>query len=60
MQGGELAMTGSVLRHFAVIRAETEALIRAALPGIVLGEPRRTAAQGAAMLARKMGETNTN
>ena len=57
MQGGELAMTGSVLRHYAVIRSQTEALIRAALPGIAIGEPRRTAAQGAALLARMTDET---
>lgn len=49
---GELAMTGSILNRYASIRARTEEIIRAALPAAAILSPRRTPAQGAALLAR--------
>lgn len=51
MTGGELALTGSVMNHYPLIRAQTEALIRAALPDAVLLSPRHRPARGAALLA---------
>ena len=51
IQKGELAMTGSIVSHYPLIRARTESLLRAACPGIALLSPRGCAAQGAAKMA---------
>lgn len=51
MEDGELAMTGSVLTHYGLIRRRTEEMIRGGLPGVRVLSPRASAAQGAAMLA---------
>ena len=53
MTDGELAMTGSVLTHYPLIRANTEALILKKLPGVRILSPRFSPARGAAMLARE-------
>lgn len=51
---GELAMTGSVLTHYAAIREETAAICRAACPGMRVIAPRGSAAEGAVSMAMHM------
>ena len=54
LDAGELALTGSILNHFPVIRARVTELCKAACPNMEVIEPHGTPAQGAAMLARKL------
>lgn len=51
---GELAMTGSVLTHYAAIREEAAAICRSACPGMQVIAPRGSAAEGAAAMAMQM------
>ena len=56
MTGGELALTGSILTHHALIRERVIALVHDALPDISIHDPRGTSAQGAARLAELLAE----
>ena len=53
MTDGDLALTGSILRHFSVIRGQVEARMREAFPRVRLMQPRGTPAEGAARMARE-------
>ena len=54
MQGGELALLGSIFRYFAPIRRLVEEKLQALLPQVAVIEPRGSAALGAAKLAREI------
>ncbi len=51
MQSGELALMGSMCKHYPVIRGRLTARIRAALPEVNIIEPRGTPSEGAAWMA---------
>lgn len=48
----ELALTGSILEHYRVIRSALESQVYAALPDLRICSPKRMPAEGAARLAR--------
>lgn len=54
MQGGELALLGSIFRYFAPIRRLVEEKLHTLLPQVAVIEPRGSAALGAAKLAREI------
>ena len=54
MTGGEVALTGSIFKYYPLIRGLTQERLEQALPGIRITEPRRSPAQGAAQLARRL------
>ena len=52
LSGGEMALTGSILKHYPAIRRGVEMRLREACPDMRCIDPRGTAAYGAALLAR--------
>ena len=54
LTGGELALTGSILTRYDVIRQDVIRQVHAAFPHIRIHDPLGSAAQGAAKLAMKM------
>ena len=56
LQGGELALLGSILTRYERIRAGVTRLCRAAYPDMKVIAPRASAAMGAALLARDLKE----
>jgi N-acetylglucosamine kinase-like BadF-type ATPase len=56
MEGGEIAMTGSILNRYAPIRAMTEERIHAELPEVRIISPRFSPARGAALMARNLAK----
>lgn len=53
MTGGEIALLGSIMQHYPMIRQGVCEHLTAELPGARIIEPRGSAALGAAQLARK-------
>lgn len=56
-ESGELALLGSIFTHYAYIKEKVVSSIKAELPQIKIVEPRYSAAQGAANLARELFTT---
>ena len=56
IQGGELALLGSIFHYYAPIRQQVEDDLKALLPQVAVIAPRGSAALGAAKLARSLAE----
>ena len=51
MTDGELALTGSILQHYPLIREGVIQTLKKDLPALLVGDPLGTPAEGAAALA---------
>ena len=56
MTGGELGLCGSIFQYYPVIRERLTGWLREVMPMVAAIDPRHSAAQGAAMLAKKLFE----